>query len=250
MAGVSRRFFKFKTLSPLYPTLIDELNAPNYWNKWTFKKSCEQELKEQAQMTFILNEFQHNLKFDREAILERHKREVPEGFDMDFKFLQSLIFREKNYDENLVIDGKLWIRDLFLKAQTNMTLSNIPINLLNILTAASYFIAAVVFYAKQEDWTEEERDKEKPEYFWLFNSLCFILIWILGGMNSNLLWFAFCDAKRRIWLMRQLSSCLELDFNIKDRITVRMPTLNFMDTSSMLTWLEARKLVLEIGQRF
>ena len=57
MAGVSRRFFKFKTLSPLYPTLIDELNAPNYWNKWTFKKSCEQELKEQAQMTFILNEF-------------------------------------------------------------------------------------------------------------------------------------------------------------------------------------------------
>ena len=73
---------------------------------------------------------------------------MPEGFDMDFKFLQSLIFREKNYDENLVIDGKLWIRDLFLKAQTNMTLSNIPINLLNILTAASYFIAAVVFYAK------------------------------------------------------------------------------------------------------
>ena len=67
-------------------------------------------------MTLILNEFQHNLRFDREAILERHKHKVPNEFDMDFKFLNSFILDYNNYDENLVLDGKLWVRDLFLKA--------------------------------------------------------------------------------------------------------------------------------------
>merc|ERR1712113_104913 len=29
-----------------------------------------------------------------------------------------------------------------------------------------------------------------------------------------------------------------------------MPVLNFMDTRSLLTWLETRKLILEMGERF
>ena len=122
--------------------------------------------------------------------------------------------------------------------------------LINLLVFSSYLIATVVLDAKWEDWTEEERDTEKPEYFWLFNSMCLFNSYLIGTINSSFLWFAFWDSRRRIWLMRQLSSCLELNFHTKDRTTVRMPTLNFMDTSSMMTWLEARKIVLEMGQRF
>ena len=43
---------------------------------------------------------------------------------------------------------------------------------------------------------------------------------------------------------------MELDFHTKGKTAIRMPTLNFMDTRSMQTWLETRKLVRDIGERF
>ena len=94
------------------------------------------------------------------------------------------------------------------------------------------------------------RDKEKPPRFWAFNICCFMVTFILAGMNGLFLWFAFWDSNRRIYLMRTISNSLELDLYTKDKVTVRMPTLNFLDTESLLTWLEARKLVCETGNRF
>ena len=43
---------------------------------------------------------------------------------------------------------------------------------------------------------------------------------------------------------------MEFDFHKKDKISVRMPTINFLDTQSVLSWLKARKLTLELGSRF
>lgn len=55
------------------------------------------------------------MTFEKEAIKAKHKN-LPEEFDMDHAFLSSLIFRDNNYDPNLIIDGKLWLRELFMKA--------------------------------------------------------------------------------------------------------------------------------------
>ena len=63
-------------------------------------------------------------------------------------------------------------------------------------------------------------------------------------------WLAYVDASRRNSLMKMLSKSLELSIYTKDSISVRFPTLNFFDTQSILTLLEARKVVLEIGNRF
>ena len=63
-------------------------------------------------------------------------------------------------------------------------------------------------------------------------------------------WLAYVDASRRNSLMKMLSNSLELSIYTKDAISVRFPTLNFFDTQSILTLLEARKVVLEIGNRF
>ena len=69
-------------------------------------------------------------------------------------------------------------------------------------------------------------------------------------LYSTFVWFAILDANRRNYLMKQASSALELDFYTKDKISLRMPVLNFMDKESILTWLEARELILEVGSRF
>ena len=51
-------------------------------------------------------------------------------------------------------------------------------------------------------------------------------------------------------MMEKLSQCLEFDFHTKDHVSVRMPTINSLDTQSLLSWLKARRLILELGSRF
>ena len=51
-------------------------------------------------------------------------------------------------------------------------------------------------------------------------------------------------------MMEGLSSSLELDFHKKDTISVRFPTINFLDPQTLHSWVEARKLTLSIGARF
>ena len=41
---------------------------------------------------------------------------------------------------------------------------------------------------------------------------------------------AFTDANRRNYMMEKLSHSLEFDFHKKDSISVRMPTINSLDT--------------------
>jgi hypothetical protein len=50
--------------------------------------------------------------------------------------------------------------------------------------------------------------------------------------------------------MQLLSSALQINFQTKDKISVRLPTINFIDAASMTSWIEARKLVLDVGSRF
>ena len=50
--------------------------------------------------------------------------------------------------------------------------------------------------------------------------------------------------------MATLSSSLELDFFKKDARTVRLPTINFLDPETLLSWIEARKIILDTGARF
>ena len=83
--------------------MVEKLTDKDYWTKfeWTNKKSLEQEKKKQEQMQLIMTNFQHNLIFDKETILKNNKGEMPEEFDMDHKYLTSLMFRNKNFDADL-----------------------------------------------------------------------------------------------------------------------------------------------------
>ena len=67
-------------------------------------------------MDLIMRNFQHNLIFDKKEILERNNNVKPDEFEMDHEFLSTLMFKYHNYDEDLTLSGKLWLRDLFMKA--------------------------------------------------------------------------------------------------------------------------------------
>ena len=57
--GSTNRFYKFKILAPIYPTMVEKLTDEDYWKKfeWTNKKALEQERKKQKQMQLIMTNF-------------------------------------------------------------------------------------------------------------------------------------------------------------------------------------------------
>ena len=115
---------------------------------------------------------------------------------------------------------------------------------MSLVLAFSYIIAVL---ACDEIF---DRDTEKHENFWLYNGFLFVFVLINNVANMFFLWIASYDARRRNHIMEGLTSALELDFHTKNSVSVRFPTINFLDPNSMITWLEARKLVLETGSRF
>ena len=114
------------------------------------------------------------------------------------------------------------------------------------LFASSYLITLVILDRVADD---SERTDNRSKYFWYYHGIGTFLTFALLAMDAIFLWFAFWDAYRRIYLMKQASKALET-FHQKDPISIKMPIINFLDRKSILSWLEVRKMILETGARF
>ena len=68
-----------------------------------------------------------------------------------------------------------------------------------------------------------------------------------GAIVIQFFWVAFNDANRRNALMMSLTNSLEIDFFAKNHVSIRLPTVNFLDPKSLQSWLEARKIALDVG---
>merc|ERR1712151_403587 len=138
-----------------------------------------------------------------------------------------------------------------MKGQTNiLQLNQYLFVAIIMVVSSSYMVTALILDWKWEDWNLPERDTDRSLIWWIYNILCIISTTFLAQVNLSFLWAGYWDANRRITIMRWLSNSLETDFIKKDELTVRFPTINFMDKKSLLSWLEARRIVVEAGQRF
>lgn len=43
---------------------------------------------------------------------------------------------------------------------------------------------------------------------------------------------------------------LEVDLNRKSTIAIKLGSLNFVDPSSLMTWMEMRQMIFDVGKRF
>ena len=141
---------------------------------------------------------------------------------MIYDFLEKLTLRNKNYDTELRISGKLWIRDLFMKAQAFIPQLKKSIrDLTVIIIVASYLVTTLIIDWKKDDWEGyAERNTDKTASFWVYNATCFVVTFLMLFLNNNFLFFAAYDSSRRIYMMRILSNSLELDFNTKSSTTI------------------------------
>ena len=147
--------------------------------------------------------------------------------------------------QNEDYDARLWLRELMMSAQTNTT----PFP--QFLVILCSFILVLVPVAIDQVYIKlDMTDKEQPKTYWIYNGLLMIFNFTFYTVNLIFFWIAFIDSHRRNYIMKKLSQSLEFNFHTKDYISVRQPTINFLDTQTISSWLEARKLNLELGIRF
>ena len=114
--GTNSRFYKFKTLTPIYPTMVGKLTDPHYWEgrEWSQSKMLREERRELAELEKSINLFKICNKLTREEVMK--KPNLPTNFELSYDYLAQLVFVDENFDKNLQIDGRLWLRELFLQA--------------------------------------------------------------------------------------------------------------------------------------
>ena len=61
---------------------------------------------------------------------------------------------------------------------------------------------------------------------------------------------AVLEYERRVSLLNEMTNALIIDFPKKDDHSIKYPTLNILDGPSLVTWLEARKICIEVGARY
>jgi len=99
-----------------------------------------------------------------------------------------------------------------------------------------------------ESWSEWTAGL--PKHFWLSNGLVLMSFFMLSMVNLTFLYAASKDFQRRNYVNELLNQMLEVDANRRTAVGIRMLAINFCDPISLLTWLELRRMSLDIGKRF
>ena len=142
---------------------------------------------------------------------------------------------------NISYDGKLWMREIFLKAQIHaIQISKFTGIFVSIPTSALPMLLDLIM-------TDEA---DRHEDFWAYNLVGFLINWYYFNQNITFLVIAFNSANRMNYMMTALSNSLEICFSKKNAISVFLPTINFLEPESLQAWLETRRLTLDLGYRY
>ena len=86
--------------------------------------------------------------------------------------------------------------------------------------------------------------------YWGYMIVTSMVLFPIVLFNYLFVSMATVDFRRRNYVSNLLTGMLEVDINRKKSVEARMLSINFMDPPSLLTWLELRRLVQQVGLRF
>ena len=115
--GANEKFFKFRTLTPLYPSMVGKLTDPDYWESeiWSHNIAVKKEREELNELGKTMRIFKNNADRSKEEIMNKTKK-LPKNFSETYDYLKRLVLENKNFDLDMKVDGKLWLRELFMQA--------------------------------------------------------------------------------------------------------------------------------------
>jgi hypothetical protein len=170
-------------------------------------------------------------------------------FDANYEHIKRSFFEEDNFgpDDVTEIDARLWLREMYLTVQNNMTpTKNIPILIISV------FLAGVIVWQPLFDYLvfgTEITQFDNPNFLPYSISLA----GAAGGLlypNFQLLSLGADDYLKRMNIQEKLIQALDLRNHHKNVVTARMPVLNIFDPATAQAWLVGRKVIIESGRRF
>ena len=170
--------------------------------------------------------------------IQANLKVVYKSFDMNLNFLQKLNFDTSYSHYCKSYCGRLWLRELMIRAQSNIYMPTWQSNVFACAMIMNIPLMLALMSFEKEKLTLS---------FWLISIIGLIILMMSNFPNMLFLQLAFNETRRRNAMMSMLSSSLELEFIKKNAITVRMPTINFLCPETLLVWIEARKIVLDVG---
>ena len=150
--GIAKQYFTIKTLTPVYPAFKEKLTDATYYEdrKWTIKESIKQEKQVKKQVDAVLYSFKYRGQFKKSSILS-HLDGIPDNFNLNHEYLSKLTLVDDKEYKSTEIDGRLWLRELFLTNQANSaTLPMLSITVLSLALTLTWFIEDFIGESKSE----------------------------------------------------------------------------------------------------
>ena len=179
----------------------------------------------------------------------KSKVPAPADFDENVDFFDHLVFDKNTCDFDEQFCGIEYLVELFMHSQSKAhSIAKIERIIACFFMSFASLIAAIII---NFDMCGDAMDYaiSNPSYSALL-LLCFLFMWFHLSFSFNFIGAALFDFSRRKFLLQELTNALELNSMMKEKESIQYPTINFFDSQSLSTWLEARRIALAVGGRF
>jgi len=149
-------------------------------------------------------------------------------------------------------EGTLWVKEAFMQAEYHLSEYKMPFFMMVSMIISMVMFGCVCLANATTVGAESMSEwmMGLPKHFWLCNGLILMSFFMLSMVNLTFLYAASKDFQRRNYVNTLLNEMLEVDANRRTPVGIRMLSINFCHPVSLLTWLEMRRMSLDIGKRF
>eukprot|EP00347_Sterkiella_histriomuscorum_P005593 403356017 len=147
--------------------------------------------------------------------------------------------------------GRLIFRELILMSK-NMAhrMKSWILFFISIVHASLPLIINMINDANNSDVPITQQPKYQSASFWGYFISCFLVNTLIYVVNLNFIEIGVIDMKRRKYNMKVLEIMLEPNrFKVLPKHRI-FPLINYFDPQSLLSWMDIRIMLLDIGRRF
>ncbi|CDW82679.1 UNKNOWN [Stylonychia lemnae] len=92
--------------------------------------------------------------------------------------------------------------------------------------------------------------KYKSACFWIYTIMLVVVNSVTYSVNQEFLRIGMIDMKRRLFLMRICEYILEPNKHKVKGVFKVFPLINYFDPQTLLSWMDMRQMLLDVGKRF
>ncbi len=142
--------------------------------------------------------------------------------------------------------GRLMLRELWLSFKSIIpALSKWHLGIFSLAHATLPFLITL-----GRDFSSESNtihSKYKDPFFWVYSSLLWTINFGIFYVNLTFIEIGVIDMKRRKFAMMAIETLLEPNrFKVKAAFQM-YPLLNYFDPQTLLSWLDSRMIMLDLG---